>query len=103
MVDGLAGHGVGSARQTRHRRHWGSRPDRQHPRARGRAPHATHMTDIRALGISNELRDRLVELRRSIHREPELAFEEERTAEKLERALAKLGVADVRRVAGTAV
>lgn len=61
------------------------------------------MTDIRALGISTELQDRLVELRRSIHREPELAFKEERTAEKLERALRVLGVSDVRRVAGTAV
>ncbi|HEY8175257.1 MAG TPA: M20 family metallopeptidase [Gemmatimonadaceae bacterium] len=61
------------------------------------------MTDTRALGITDELRDRLVDLRRSIHREPELAFKEERTAEKLESALAKLGVSDVRRVAGTAV
>jgi amidohydrolase len=61
------------------------------------------MIDTRALGIRDELRDRLVDLRRSIHREPELAFKEERTAEKLESALAKLGVSDVRRVAGTAV
>ena len=61
------------------------------------------MIDTRALGIADELRDRLVDLRRSIHREPELAFKEERTAEKLESALAKLGVSDVRRVAGTAV
>ena len=50
-----------------------------------------------------ELRDRLVELRRSIHREPELAFEEEHTARKLEIALKESGVRDVRRVAGTAV
>ena len=49
------------------------------------------------------LRERLLELRRSIHREPELSFQEERTAQKLERALADLGVRDVRRVAGTAV
>lgn len=49
------------------------------------------------------LRDRLVLLRRSIHREPELAFQEERTAEKLERALKECGVVDVRRAAGTAV
>lgn len=49
------------------------------------------------------LRDRLIALRRSIHREPELAFQEERTAQKLERALADSGVRDVRRVAGTAV
>jgi amidohydrolase len=54
-------------------------------------------------GMPSMLRDRLFELRRSIHREPELAFQEERTAQKLERALADLGVRDVRRVAGTAV
>ena len=45
----------------------------------------------------------LVELRRSIHREPELAFEEQKTSEKLERALRRLGVDDIRRVAKTAV
>lgn len=49
------------------------------------------------------MRDALVELRRSIHREPELAFQEERTATKLENALRDLGVKDIRRVAGTAV
>ena len=49
------------------------------------------------------LRERLLELRRSIHREPELAFQERRTAEKLERALRDSGVAEIERVAGTAV
>lgn len=49
------------------------------------------------------LRDHLVELRRSIHREPELAFHETRTAEKLERALRHVGVTDVSRVADTGV
>ncbi len=49
------------------------------------------------------LRERLLELRRSIHREPELAFQEERTADKLERALKEIGVHDVRRVAGTGI
>ncbi len=53
--------------------------------------------------VPDALRARLVELRRSIHREPELAFREERTAEKLEQALRAVGVADVRRVAGTGV
>lgn len=67
------------------------------------------MTDHLALAkgvigrIPADLRRQLVELRRSIHREPELAFQEERTAEKLEGALRQLGVSDVRRVAGTAV
>lgn len=53
--------------------------------------------------VSDTLRKRLVELRRSIHREPELAFQEQRTAEKLESALRAVGLTDVRRVAGTAV
>lgn len=53
--------------------------------------------------LPEDLRGRLVELRRSIHREPELAFEEKRTAEKLEAVLAKVGVSDVKRVAGTGV
>jgi amidohydrolase len=53
--------------------------------------------------VPTPLRERLIELRRSVHREPELAFKEERTAEKLERALRDSGVGDVRRVAGTAV
>jgi amidohydrolase len=50
-----------------------------------------------------QLRETLIELRRSIHREPELAFQEERTAQKLERALERAGVKEIHRVAGTAV
>jgi amidohydrolase len=45
--------------------------------------------------------DRLVELRRAIHREPELAFKEEGTAKRLEAALDDLGITEHRRVAGT--
>ena len=56
-----------------------------------------------AAELPDALRARLVELRRSIHREPELAFQETRTAEKLERALREVGVTDVRREAKTAV
>ena len=52
---------------------------------------------------SPELREGLITLRRGIHREPELAFEEHRTAQRLEDALRRLGVGDVRRVAGTGV
>jgi len=53
--------------------------------------------------MPDALRARLTDLRRSIHREPELAFEEHNTANKLERALRDVGVTDVQRVAGTAV
>ena len=50
-----------------------------------------------------ELRRRLIDLRRAIHADPELAFHEERTAEKLERALAPYAGDSVRRVANTGV
>lgn len=49
------------------------------------------------------MRQELIELRRSIHREPELAFQEHGTAEKLERALRDFGITEMRRVAGTGV
>jgi len=58
---------------------------------------------VSAVKVPDALRARLVELRRSIHREPELAFKEERTADKLEKALREGGVTDIKRVAGTAV
>ena len=50
-----------------------------------------------------ELRRHLVELRRAIHADPELSFKEQRTAQRLERALASIAVDDVRRVAKTGV
>ena len=50
-----------------------------------------------------DLRRSLVELRRAIHADPELSFQEERTAQKLERALTALNDATVRRVAKTGV
>lgn len=53
--------------------------------------------------VPQSLRDRLTALRRSIHQEPELAFQEERTATKLEEALRAIGARDVRRIAGTGV
>lgn len=53
--------------------------------------------------VPAELRERLVALRRAIHAEPELAFQEERTAAKVEDALCAAGIRDVRRVAGTGV
>jgi amidohydrolase len=51
--------------------------------------------------VAPELRERLLALRRAIHAEPELAFEEERTARRLEDALRPLAPARVARVAGT--
>ena len=45
----------------------------------------------------------LVELRRDLHRHPELSWKEERTAGRLADAVTALGATDVRRVAGTGV
>lgn len=45
----------------------------------------------------------LLGLRRDLHAHPELSWKEERTADKLERALVALGARDVSRVAGTGV
>jgi hippurate hydrolase len=53
--------------------------------------------------FEHELRRHLIDLRRAIHADPELSFQEERTAEKLERALAPFGGDSVRRVAKTGV
>jgi hippurate hydrolase len=50
-----------------------------------------------------KLRERLLSLRHDLHRHPELSFEEEATAARLESELEELGAADVRRVAGTGV
>ena len=50
-----------------------------------------------------DLRQQLIALRRAIHADPELSFQEVRTATKLEAALSSLGVTDVRRVAKTGV
>ena len=46
---------------------------------------------------------RLVELRRDLHRHPELSWKEERTAGRLESALRGFGINDLKRVAGTGV
>lgn len=53
--------------------------------------------------VPADVRAQLVELRRAIHREPELAFQEEQTAARLEKALHALGVTDTKRVAGTGI
>jgi hippurate hydrolase len=49
------------------------------------------------------LRRQLIDLRRAIHADPELSFEEQRTAEKLERALEPYAGDGVQRVAKTGV
>jgi len=56
-----------------------------------------------ALGFSSDLQHRLIELRRAIHRQPELSFQEYATADRLVAALRGLGIDDVRRVATTGV
>ena len=53
--------------------------------------------------VPADVRERLIELRRAIHREPELAFKEEQTATRLESALHAFGVRDTRRVAKTGI
>jgi len=53
--------------------------------------------------IPETLRSRLVTLRRELHRQPELAFNEVRTSRTLEAALRDLGIDDIRRVGETGV
>ena len=53
--------------------------------------------------FSAETRSALLELRHEIHRDPELAFQEERTAKRLETALQALRPREIQRVAGTGV
>ncbi len=53
--------------------------------------------------VAAPVRERLLRLRRDIHRHPELAFEEERTAARLFDELATLDPVSLQRVAGTGV
>jgi amidohydrolase len=53
--------------------------------------------------FSPALSDQLVALRRAIHQQPELAFAEIATAERLSDALASLGVRDINRVGKTGI
>ena len=61
------------------------------------------LNELMPLGLSASERDALIDLRRELHRYPELSWKEERTAERLEAALRSSGVAEIRRVAGTGV
>ncbi len=56
---------------------------------------------LRSVGVSPELRERLINLRRDIHQHPELAFAEARTRNVLERELHRLSPTRVDRVAKT--
>jgi len=67
------------------------------------APAAPELPADVARLFDETLRGQLVALRRAIHADPELSFQEERTAQKLERALSEIGARDVRRVAKTGV
>ena len=53
--------------------------------------------------VPASIREQLIELRRGIHREPELAFQEEQTAARLEKALHAFGITDTKRVAKTGI
>lgn len=48
-------------------------------------------------------KEALIELRRDLHRHPELSWKEERTAGRLEAALREFGADEIQRVAGTGV
>ncbi len=60
------------------------------------------MTNAERLAAA-QVRERLLNLRRDIHRHPELAFQEERTATRLHDELATLDPVSLERVAGTGV
>ena len=45
----------------------------------------------------------LIDLRRALHRHPELSWKEERTADRLEAALRRNGITEIQRVAGTGI
>ena len=70
-----------------------------------RPPSHTHrmVTHVdRAVGLFTPAEiAQLTALRRTLHRHPELSFQEEQTAVRLEESLRSVGIADVRRVAGT--
>jgi hippurate hydrolase len=60
-------------------------------------------SDRARLGFSDDDLAGLFALRRELHRHPELSWQEERTAARLEEVLRSLGALDVRRVAKTGV
>jgi hippurate hydrolase len=63
----------------------------------------TRVPAVVAAYFSESLANDLVTLRREIHADPELAFEERRTAARLVAALERLGVREIRRVGETGI
>ena len=61
---------------------------------------ATAKQRVRAL-FSDGVADQLIALRRAIHANPELSFQEYRTAESLFEALRALGVSDIQKIGNT--
>jgi hippurate hydrolase len=61
------------------------------------------LTSPTKLGFTEDEAARLVALRRELHRNPELSWQEQATAARLEQVLKSLGAKDVRRVARTGV
>lgn len=53
--------------------------------------------------FSAEEAGRLIELRRELHRHPELSWKEHQTAQRLEAALRAMNITEIRRVAGTGI
>ncbi|HEX2781703.1 MAG TPA: M20 family metallopeptidase [Gemmatimonadaceae bacterium] len=53
--------------------------------------------------FDDQLRERLITLRRALHEQPELSHEEHETAARLTAALQELGVPDVRRLGATGI
>jgi hippurate hydrolase len=60
-------------------------------------------SNIDEFGVSRELYKMIVELRRDLHRNPELSHKEERTADRLSEQLKTLGIPHRTAVAGTGV
>ena len=61
----------------------------------------TNISAIELVRKAQMIASDLTEIRRAIHRYPELGFKEKRTASLIDRRLTQLGIAPVRKVAGT--
>ena len=95
-VDDGPRNGARTARPAGNRRRRGRRTHRRAHRALGTAQAVSGDP-----GFTAADRRLLTELRRDLHRHPELSWHETRTQETLERALLDAGVTDVRRIART--